>query len=224
MNDELFESLTLRLRMLDACAASDAMDAHGLDGVVYGLVELSSTRRIAGRANTVTLGPDDGRATHRHLGTAAVDAGGPGCVIVIEHHARTDVAGWGGILSLGAHCSGIEGIVIDGACRDIDEARELGLPIYGRAGTPRTARGRIIELAFGEPVTICGITVSPGDYIIADGSGIVVIPLAYAETVIAGAEKIVAREKLMAEQVRAGRPIASVMGSSYEDMLKDVAG
>lgn len=214
------DPLTERLQRIDSCAVSDALDSLGIDGVIGGLSQLSAVERIAGRALTVKLGPADGRESTRHLGTSAVDAGGPGDVIVIEHF-REDVAGWGGILSLAAKTRGIAGVIIDGACRDIDEAREMGLPIHGRAATPRTARSRVIEYSHGEPVTLAGIAVAPGDYIIADGSGVVAIPAARAEAVITAAERIVNKERLMAERVRAGDSAAEVMGRNYEDMLKD---
>lgn len=213
--------LVARLSRLDACAVSDALDSLGLDGVAFELRALSTTRRIAGRAITVTLGPADGRVSHRHLGTAAVEAGAPGTIIVVEHRGRTDVSGWGGILSLGARTRGVEGVIVDGACRDVDEARDMDLPVYARVGVPRTARGRILEYAWNEPVTLCGIAVAPGDYVIADGSGVVVVPADKAEAVIGIAETIVRKELLMAQAVRDGRPISEVMGANYEDMLKE---
>jgi len=130
-----------RLAKLDSCAVSDALDTLELSGVALGLRSLTVRMRIVGEAVTVQLGAADGRAASRHLCTAAVEASGPDKVIVIAHNARTDVAGWGGILSLGASANGVQGVVIDGACRDIDEAVDLDLPIYGRTGvpTPRAA-------------------------------------------------------------------------------------
>lgn len=212
--------LIARLAKLDTCALSDALDSLGVAGVALGLAVLSSQRKIAGRAVTVTLGPADGRTAQRHLGTAAVEAGGPGSVVVVQHNGRTDVAGWGGVLSLGAKSKGVEGVVIDGACRDIDEAREMDFPVYARVGVPRTARGRVIEYAWNEPVTLCGVAVAPGDYVLADGSGVVFVPADIAEQAIALAEKIVRKEKLMARAVREGVPISQVMGANYEEMLK----
>jgi 4-hydroxy-4-methyl-2-oxoglutarate aldolase len=212
--------LVARLAKLDTCAVSDALDSLDMSGVALGLAGLSSQRKIAGRAVTVTLGAADGRAAHRHLGTAAVEAGGPGTVIVVQHNGRTDVAGWGGVLSLGAKTKGVEGVVIDGACRDVDEAREFDFPVFARVGVPRTARGRVIEYAWNDPVSVCDVTVAPGDYVLADGSGVVFVPADRADAVIAIAEKIVRKERLMAKAVRDGAPISAVMGADYEEMLK----
>ena len=218
MTDELAN----RLANLDSCAVSDALDKAGLDGVVLGLVELSAPRRIVGRAVTVKLGPDDGRSSKRHLGTVAVESADERSIIVIEHGGRTDAAGWGGILTLAATLRGAAGVVIDGACRDIDEARALDFPIYGRVPVPRTARGRVIELDWGVPIEIGGIAVSPGDFLIADGSGVAVIPQTKAAEIIEFAEAIVRRELSMADAVRTGAPVSKVMGGNYENMLRKV--
>lgn len=212
--------LITRLRALDACAVSDALDALGLLGAVPGLRALSTNQRIVGAAITVQLGPVDGGVSKRHLCTAAVEAGGAGDIIVISH-GREDVAGWGGILSLGAKLKGIEGVVIDGACRDLDESREFELPIYAKASTPRTARGRIVEKAWNVPVSVEGIAVAPGDLVIADASGVVFVPQARAQEVLTRAERIAAREKLMQQDLRRGHSIADVMGADYESMLDE---
>jgi regulator of RNase E activity RraA len=214
------KELALRLRALDACAVSDALDRLKINGVALGLRALTSTRRVAGRVITVQLNEDDGRASKQHLGTAALDAAQPGDVIVVAHNGREDVAGWGGILSLGAKQRQVEGIIVDGACRDVDESRELDLPVFARVGVPITARSRIIETGWNEPVAICGVAVQPGDLAIADASGVVFIPAARAEEIIELAETVAAREKLMAQEVLAGKPMAAVMGANYETMLK----
>lgn len=214
------DPLLRRLAGLDACAVSDALDKIGHRGVVLGLAALSAPGRIVGRAVTVKLGPDEGHPAKRHLCTAAVESADSDSIIVIQHNARTDVAGWGGILSLAASERGVAGVVIDGACRDLDESRELELPVYGRNGTPTTARSRIVEVDWNVPVNICGVTVASGDLLIADGSGIVAIPQAQAEAVLQTAEMIVRKEQLMAEAVRRGDPVSQVMGANYENMLK----
>lgn len=213
-----------RLGQVDACAVSDALDRAGISGVALPLKPLSDVRRIVGRAVTVQLAPDDGRASKRHLCTAAVDASNAESIIVVAHNGRLDVAGWGGILSLAAKRNGVAGVVIDGACRDIDESREMGLAVYGRATVPVTARGRIIETGWNEPVDIAGVTVSPGDYVIADGSGVVFVAADQIEAVLLVAERVVARESLMAAEVRAGKPVAAVMGADYETMLNTGTG
>ncbi len=215
------EALTARLAALDACALSDAIDRLGLPSAVTGLLPRSVRKRIAGRVRTVKLEAAKGRTAARHLCTAAIEAAAPGDVIVVEQRSGIDAAGWGGILSVGAKTKGVAGVIVDGPARDIDEATELGFPVYARAQTARTARGRIIEVSTGEPVTIGDVTVSPGDYVLADSSGVVFIPAAAIERVIGEAEKIAAREGLMAKAAAAGQPMSQVMGADYEKMLTE---
>lgn len=208
-----------RLARLDSCALSDALDRLGISGVALGLSALSAGRRIVGAAITVQLGPDIGQGSKRHLCTAAVDAAGPDHIIVVAHQGRTDVAGWGGILSKGARRNGVAGIIIDGACRDVDESREMDLTVYARACVPITARGRVVEVDWNVPVSLSGIEVSPCDLVLADASGVVFVPLARAEEVIVMAETIVRKEQLMAVQVDNGKAMVEVMGMDYEAML-----
>ena len=211
-------TLIERLRQLDTCVVSDALDQLKLPGTVIGIRAVSVRRRIAGRAVTVQLTKANGQAPRRHLCTAAVDASGPGDIIVIAHEGRVDVAGWGGILSLGATTREVEGVVVDGACRDVDTSAELALPVYARATVPVTARGRIVEKSWNEPIKVGGVPVAPGDLVVADGSGVVFIAAGQAEAVIRAAETIAGREAAMAEAVREGQPLAEVMNRSYEQL------
>jgi 4-hydroxy-4-methyl-2-oxoglutarate aldolase len=211
-----------RLLRLDACAVSDALDKLKLNGVVSGLERLSGAGRMAGRVVTMKLGtgsPPPGPV--RHLGTAAIEAAAAGDVIVIEQRSGVEAGCWGGILTLGAKARGIAGVIADGPVRDIDEARSHDFPVFARACTPRTARGRIVELASNCPVAIGDVMVRPGDYVIADGSGVVFIAAGSIDAVLQAAEAIAAREAAMAKALLAGKPITEVMGANYEHMLKD---
>ncbi len=208
-----------RLAKLDTCAVSDAQDKLGIKGTVIGILPLYETGRIAGRAVTFKLKSKGNETTTRHLGTTAVEAADPGDIIVCDHRGRTDVAGWGGILSTAARTRGVAGVIIDGASRDVDEAKGLGLPLFARAAVPLTARGRIVEESANEPIEIGGVSLAPGDYIIADNSGVVVVPQDRVAEVVPEAENIVAREQAMAADVMAGKSVVEVMGINYEQML-----
>lgn len=205
-------------RGFGSCLVSDAADRLGFIAAVPGIVPLSVPGTIAGRAVTVQLGEYDGTAATRHLCTAAVDACKPGDVIVVAGNGRTDAASWGGLLSLGASLHEVAGVVIDGACRDVDEAVDLGLPVYARAPVSRTARGRIAEVDWSVPVTIGGVGVHPGDLIVADRSGVVVVPAGRLGEVHATARELAARENAIAAAVRAGTPMSQAMGASYENL------
>ena len=199
---------------------SDALDRLSLPSAVTGIAQRSVRRRIAGRVRTVKLDAANGRTAKHHLCTTAIEASASGDVIVIEQKSGIDAAGWGGILSIGAKTKGVSGVIVEGPARDIDEAIELGFPVYARSVTARTARGLIIEVATGQPVTIGEVTVADGDYVLADGSAVTFIPSSQLERVVGEAEKIAAREGLMAKAARDGKPMSQVMGADYEQMLK----
>lgn len=214
------DALIKRLSSIDCCAVSDALDAWGLKPAIEGLPPLSVRKRIAGRAVTIKLDttPPEG-GSKRHLGTLAVETAGPGDVIVVEHQSRDDCAGWGGVLATGAKLKNIEGVVIDGAARDIDEAIDLDFPIYGKKPIAVTARGRVYETQFNSGINIAGVSVEPGDLVIADSSGVAFIPANRAEEVVSAAETIAKKEKLMVAELEKGLPITEVMGLNYEKML-----
>jgi regulator of RNase E activity RraA len=213
--------LTARLAQLDACAVSDALDKLGLAGVASGLERLATDKRISGRVVTVKLEADDGRpAASRHLGTTAVEAAQPGDVIVIEQRTGIDAASWGGNLSCAAQLRGVAGVIVDGPARDIDEAQGYGFPLFARSRTPHTARGRIVETGTNVPIVVSDVTVSPGDYVVADGTGVVFIAARQIEAVLEAAEAVAARERAMVAALREGQPVTEVMGKSYETMLK----
>jgi 4-hydroxy-4-methyl-2-oxoglutarate aldolase len=210
------------LLAFDTCVLSDALDSLHLRGVLHGLHPQTIGGRFAGRAVTVQLGlpPAEPKAATRHLGTAAIEAAGPSDVIVVANQGRLDCASWGGLLSQAAVCRGVSGIVIDGALRDVDEATHLGLPVHARGVTPVTARGRTVETSWGEPVDIAGTTVSRGDWIVADGSGVIAIPHDRVVDVLTTARALAAREFAMGAAIRAGQPVSEVMGGRYESLLE----
>lgn len=215
------DPLIERLSVLDACTVSDALDALGLKGATLGIRPQWPCPRIAGRAVTLKLKPQGAEKPTRHLGTEAIDAADPGDILVMELAGRTDVPGWGGLLSLAAATKGLAGIVIDGACRDIDDSAAAGFPVYARGVVPITARGRVIQDSVNQEIQFAGVQVHPGDYVVADGSGTIIVAAARAEEVIAKGEEIAARESRMADAVRNGASIVEVMESGgYEQMLR----
>jgi 4-hydroxy-4-methyl-2-oxoglutarate aldolase len=215
------ESFRERLAHLDTCVVSDALDRLGLSGVVTGIHRLSTDRAIAGRILTVKLEQPNGRVPDRHNCTAAIEAAQPGEVIVIEQRALPEGAGWGGILSFAAKLRSVAGVIVEGPCRDIDESKTVDFPVYGRSAAPLTARGRVIETGFNVPVQIGTVTVAPGDWVLADGSGIAFLAAANAERILATAEELAAKERAMIAAIRAGTPVSKVMAGNYERMLQD---
>jgi len=210
-----------RLSAIDTCALSDALDKLGLKGQVTGLRRESGTARVAGVAVTVKLGTGDPPpGPLRHLGTTAIEASDAHSVIVIEQRTGVDAGCWGGLLTRGARRADVRAVVADGPVRDIDEARELDFPIFTNRLTCYTARARVVEKSTNEPVRIGEVTVHPGDYLVADGSAVVVIRPADVGRVLAAAEGIVAREAAMIAEISRGTPMGEVLAGNYEHMLE----
>ena len=157
-------------------------------------------KRIVGPAVTVLEGPASEAVPPQHA-LDAIDECPPGSVIVIAIAGEKNVAVWGGLMTAGAVANELEGAILDGGVRDIDEIRaNYPLPIYARSVSPGTTVGRFKTLASQVPVTIGGITIEPGDLIVAGNDGIVAVPQAHARAVLKMAQEIDQRE---AEQTKA---------------------
>lgn len=214
-----------RLARLDVCAVSDALDKLGISqGYVGGLPRRSGRAQISGRVLTYRLAAAAGiqppAGPPRHLGTTTIELAQPGDVIVGEQRSGIDAGTWGGILSLAALVKGVAGLIAEGPVRDIDEAVTYGFTVFSRGLTGRTARGRVVEVEVNQPVTVGEVEVRPGDFVIADGSGVVFIRADDIERVLAAAEDIAGREAAMAKALLAGKPVSEVMGANYEHMLR----
>src|SRR5207249_5732544 len=152
-----WRSQVARLEKLDTCALSDAMDHLNLKGAVIGVRPVWACPRIAGRVVTVKIAPAGLTRPEHHLATPAVESAESGDIIVVDNAGRTDVSCWGDILSNAAQVKGIRGVIIDGACRDVDGSRDIGFPVYARNGVPVTARGRIIQESYNTMIQCGGV-------------------------------------------------------------------
>jgi regulator of RNase E activity RraA len=226
MTDDPTETVSAkvaRLRRLDACAVSDALDHFGLSGVLDSVAPVTGPVRIAGRVVTVELGPASAIPATRHLATAAVMAAGPDDLIVVAHQGRSDSAGWGGNLSRAAKRRGVAGTIVHGHVRDVDESRDIGYSVFANGSTPRTARGRTEERAWGGPITLGDLEVATGDFGIGDSTGVAFVRGVDIDRVLAKAESIVDRESQLASAIDLGEPVDDVMGRSYEAMVGGTA-
>lgn len=205
------EAQIQRLRQLSSTVVSDALDAFDLAPGVGELRPQWDGPKVAGTARTVELEADRGGAPGPHIATQAIVDADPGDVIVVANNGRTDVSCWGGLLSLGSVQRGLAGAIVDGVCRDVAEVRELNFPVFSRGTIPRTARGRLRQKAVGGTISLAGLTVNDGDLIIADDSGVVVVPRADADRVLARAEQIESREEGIATDIRGGATITRAM-------------
>jgi regulator of RNase E activity RraA len=196
---------------LDTATVSDALDNCGLPPGQGGLHPMWGRPRVAGFAATVELEPSTAEHAGAHILTEAIAAAGAENIMVIANAGRTDVSSWGGIVTIGAALRSIRGVVTDGACRDLEQARDLGFPVFARAQVPVTARGRLRQKSAGAPVRLGAVTVEPGDVVLADEGGVAVVPRGRAAEVLAEARRIRAREAQIEAEVRAGTPLPQAM-------------
>lgn len=151
-------------------------------------------RKIVGPAVTVAEGPTDEFVPPQHA-LDAIDESPAGSVIVIAIGGETDVAVWGGLMTAGAVANNHAGAVLDGGVRDLTEIRrDYDFPVYARSVSPGTTLGRYKTLASNVPVVCGGVEVHPGDIIVADIDGVVVVPRGHAPEILKLAQEIDARE------------------------------
>jgi regulator of RNase E activity RraA len=214
------EEIIERLSKLDTCAVSDALDSLNLKGATWGVRPMWQCPRIAGRAVTMKIKPAGLEQPKQHLGTAPIEAAKPGDIIVVDNGGKLEFSCWGGLLALSAKLKGLSGVVIDGASRDIDEARDLEFPVYARGAVPMTARGRVVQESYNQEIQFAGVQCRPGDLVLADGSGVIIIPKEIESEVVAAAEGIYAKEQEMAAGIRKGYSGLEMLEKlGYEQML-----
>jgi regulator of RNase E activity RraA len=215
------EKYRKRFERMATTNLADALDKVGIRGAVIGIRPMYDCPKILGRAVTIKITAAGMVKSKYHLGVRAIDAASPGDVILIDNRGDLNNNCWGEILSMGAKMKKISGVVVDGAARDIDACREFGFPVYARGTVPITARGRIMEESFNEVIRIGDVQVKPGDIVMADINGVVIIPVEKLDEVLEAAEEILQKEEAMVEELKKGVPILEVdQKYAYEAMLK----
>ncbi len=222
MDAKLFDGqYRSRFLKLSTTNLSDAMDKVGVRGAVIGIRPMYDCPRIVGRAVTIKVTAAGMMKSKHHLGVQAIDSSEEGDIIVIDNRGDLNNNCWGEVLSMGAKMKGVSGVVVDGAARDIDMCKEFEFPVYARGTIPITARGRIMQESFNEVIRIGDVQVRPGDIVIADVNGVVVIPVEKLDEVLGAAEDIFTKEAAMVEDLKNGLSIIEVDHKySYENMLK----
>ncbi|MDR7543389.1 MAG: RraA family protein [Armatimonadota bacterium] len=145
--------------------------------------------KLAGRALTVSAPPRD-NAIYRQ----AIRQAKPGEVLVIHRNGDVRHGSFGGLLALAARNAGIAGAVLDGPCTDLAELTELGLPVFSLGVSALTTRRLHLGGTVGEPITCGGVRVAPGDYVLGDDDGVLVIPAGRIEAVLERGEAAMDRE------------------------------
>lgn len=164
---------------------ANALDDLELTGVITGLRAVVPGTKAVGPAVTVrqqtgakgTFPVEDFKVGHM------IEAAGAGDVIVVDNGGNP-VSTWGGMASYAAKIQKIEGLLVEGGVRDWEEQQEFRFPIFARHMVPTPGKTRLKVEAIGEPITIEGVLIRPGDLIVADGSGICVVPIERAAEIL----------------------------------------
>jgi regulator of RNase E activity RraA len=180
---------------------SDAMDRLGIVGQAIGIMPLDRGFRLAGRAFTVRTIPvaAESKTVGDYIDDVPADS-----VVVLDNSGRLDCTVWGDILTIMAHRRELAGTVIPGVCRDVARSLELAYPIFSRGVTMRTGRGRVQADGYQVPVSLGEVHVAPGDVVVGDGDGVVVIPQGREEEVLAVSREITEAEERIRGEIEAG--------------------
>lgn len=169
---------------------------------------LQQGAKIAGPAVTAFCWPGDNLMMHRALYLAQ-----PGDVLVVVSRAELSGAQWGDLATRYALQKGLAGVVVQGCVRDVDQVRALGLPVWSTHVWPihpdKSGHGTV-----NAPVVCEGVEVRPGDLVIADGDGVVVVPRDDAARVVAAAQAKMCKEDEAAEAVRGGAAVWDISGAA----------
>lgn len=180
---------------------SDALDRLGIAGQVEGVHPIGPTTSLCGPAFTIRMAPVQQPA--RSVGDY-IDDVPPGAVVVIDNAGRTDTTVWGGLLTFTAARRGIAGTAIHGVCRDSDELRQVPYPLFAKNTHMRTGKDRVQAEEYNVAVQLGTARVSPGDWVVGDSDGVVVVPAGAVEQVLRAAREIEAAEESIRAAVLAG--------------------
>ncbi|MGP8322721.1 MAG: 3-hexulose-6-phosphate synthase [Methanosarcinaceae archaeon] len=191
-------------QLLMSVSTPNISDAMHRKGAMRNIRSMVKGKKMVGRAITVQTFAGDWAKT-----VEAIDIADPGNVIVI-YNGSDHVAPWGGLATLSCLNKGIGGVVIDGAVRDINEIKQLDLPVFASSSVPNAGEPK----GFGEinaEITCGAQAVKPGDYIVGDDNGVVVVPGERAYEIARRAKEVEKTEKRLYEEIRKGRTLSEIL-------------
>lgn len=197
------------LALYPTSAISDVLDELGIIGVLPGLnAQRVEQGRVVGRALTVHLKPKtDDPSAYRFGGGVGkpleqvLKTMRDGDIVVMDLGGTTRASAWGGLASRLAQRRGVRGTIMWGTCRDVEEIRTIGYPVWAVGVCPRRSRNEFTFGSINEPITISAVTIQPRDYIVADESGVVCVPATAATQVLEMVKRVTEHERFLAEQV-----------------------
>jgi 4-hydroxy-4-methyl-2-oxoglutarate aldolase len=199
--------LTARLEKLYAGAVYDVLNEMGHADCVlpHGIVALKPGDRLAGQIHTINGKYELGMDRHDTLlGWATVLSKAPAGKVLVCQPNTCEIALMGELSAQTLHNKGVRGYVVDGACRDADFIMDMDFPVFCRFNTPKDIVGRWIAESMGEPIEIGGVTVTSGDWLLADRDGVVIVPQALAEEAVARTEAVAETETAMRDAILGG--------------------
>lgn len=208
--------MTSQVDLLSRCRAvatstwSDTLDTLGVAGVIHGLALRSGAGTVAGRAVTVReiAGELDDYPPSMFTPSTFLEAAERDSVIVLAIGGAA-VSSCGGLVAQASVLKGVAGLVIDGGCRDLADIRATGLWVMSRHVTPVSGRRRVRVDAINVPVTIGGIRVRAGDYLVGDDTGLVCIPADRLPDALRIAEDLTERDNRFSTALREGHAFAA---------------
>lgn len=204
--------LLAQIGQYDAATLHEAMGRQG--AMDCSIKPIQPGMKICGRALTVKTHLGDNLMLHRVLEMA-----GPGDVIVADTGMCTEAASWGDLMSAQAMVNGVAGLILNGSIRDLAQIREMGFPVFG-AGVSMKGLMKDSMGTVNHPICCGGVTVRPGDILVADDDGVVVIPLEQAQEALEGARQRQEREEEMLARIRSGERMYDMMG--FERIFKQL--
>jgi 4-hydroxy-4-methyl-2-oxoglutarate aldolase len=196
-----------QLEKLKLLGAATVHEAQGQKGALdVGIKPLDPSLRLAGPALTIDARPSDNLIIHYAMTKAR-----PGDVLVVDAKSFLEAGPWGDVLTLAAQQLGIAGLIIDGSVRDAASIIEMRFPVFARGlsvkGTNKHQPGRI-----NVPIICGGVAINPGDVIVGDRDGVVVVDSREIEAVIAASQERESTEDKMREDIRAGKSTVELLG------------
>jgi len=216
-----------RLEGICSNTVSDAMTALKIAnaGATYGIRPIwEGCPGICGEAITAKIGPEGfAESASTHFGVLqAMQKAKPGSVLVMDHGGRMDVSTFGGIMATTAQINGMAGVVVDGVTRDVDTFVDIKFPVYSRGASVATSRGRTMAYSINQMIQFGGLQVRPGDVVVADQSGVSIIPQERLDEVISLAVELNEKEAEMIKIMRTGAdPVEVDEQFNYEQMLNE---
>lgn len=204
--------LVERYREVARCYSASCVfaDVQKRGGVMHSGMKPIFKGKAVGPALTVKLSPGDLQDP-----LAALRVAQPGDVVVVDAGGETETSVFGGLMGSLFKNRGVQGAIIEGACRDTDELTDMGFILFSRAVTARGTHtmfsGRKEDVELNVPIVCGGVVVNPGDMIVADEIGITVVPRANIEPVLKAAKEQADREEATRKRIAEGKTFEQLL-------------